>query len=85
MGVLDLAGRGYSEAVPKPIITYYVNLRPGETMEIEYIARCPKHGYRGLVVLDDKSDPLATWACHRKVDGRWCRFRVRSYEVRPAP
>lgn len=51
---------------------------------IERIATCPRHG-RVLIELERLEDPPESWAYHRKVGGRWCRFRVHTWLVRAAP
>lgn len=53
-----------------------------EVGDLEYIATCPRHG---RVLIEMERTDVESWGYHRKLGDRWCRFRVRSWLVRPGP
>lgn len=52
-------------------------------MQVERVAECPQHGHV-VVELERLMDPPVTFGYHQKDCGRWHRFRVHSWQVRPA-
>lgn len=48
---------------------------------VERTARCPVHGLV-VVELERLTSPPETWACHRKPDGRWHRFKIKQWTAR---